>query len=35
MADAHPDLVAVADEITLGHDADGVAVVLEQLFPEV
>lgn len=32
MADAHPDLKAVADEITTGNDDDGVAVVLERLF---
>ncbi len=31
MADAHEDLKAVADEITLSHDADGIAVVLERL----
>ncbi|MFC5910376.1 HAD family hydrolase [Streptacidiphilus monticola] len=32
MADAHPELKAVADEVTLSNDADGVAVVLERLF---
>ncbi|MFJ5088714.1 HAD family hydrolase [Streptomyces sp. NPDC088674] len=31
MADAHEDLKAIADEITLSHDADGIAVVLERL----
>jgi Cof subfamily protein (haloacid dehalogenase superfamily) len=31
MAGAHPELVAVADEITESNDADGVAVVLERL----
>jgi len=34
MADAHPLLLPSADEITLGNDADGVAVVLEKLFPQ-
>ncbi|MFF7368335.1 HAD family hydrolase [Streptomyces tricolor] len=33
MADAHPELKAVADEITLSNEDDGVAVVLERLFP--
>jgi Cof subfamily protein (haloacid dehalogenase superfamily) len=33
MADAHPELVAVADEVTAGNDADGIAVVLERLLP--
>jgi Cof subfamily protein (haloacid dehalogenase superfamily) len=32
MADAHPELKAVADEITLSNEDDGVAVVLERLF---
>ncbi|WP_405801665.1 Cof-type HAD-IIB family hydrolase [Streptomyces halstedii] len=32
MADAHPELLAEADEITLSNDDDGVAVVLERLF---
>ncbi|MEZ0066226.1 HAD superfamily hydrolase (TIGR01484 family) [Streptacidiphilus sp. MAP12-20] len=31
MANAHDDLKAVADEVTLGHMDDGVAVVLERL----
>jgi Cof subfamily protein (haloacid dehalogenase superfamily) len=31
MADAHPELRSVADEVTTGHDEDGVAVVLEKL----
>ncbi|BBA98637.1 putative hydrolase [Actinacidiphila reveromycinica] len=31
MANAHPDLKAVADEITLSNDEDGIAVVLERL----
>lgn len=31
MADAHPELLAVADEITTSNDDDGVAVVLERL----
>ncbi|HET9380553.1 MAG TPA: HAD family hydrolase [Streptomyces sp.] len=33
MADAHPALKAVADEVTLSNEDDGVAVVLERLFP--
>ncbi|MER5638360.1 HAD family hydrolase [Kitasatospora sp. NPDC002227] len=32
MANAHPTLLAVADEVTLSNDEDGVAVVLERLF---
>ncbi|WP_441251031.1 HAD family hydrolase [Kitasatospora sp. McL0602] len=32
MANAHPALLAVADEVTLSNDEDGVAVVLERLF---
>ncbi|GAA4951074.1 HAD family hydrolase [Yinghuangia aomiensis] len=34
MANAHPDLKAVADEITASNAEDGVAVVLERLFPQ-
>ncbi|MFD7706475.1 HAD family hydrolase [Streptomyces sp. NPDC059785] len=33
MANAHPELRAVADEITLSNEEDGIAVVLERLFP--
>ncbi|WP_225100501.1 HAD family hydrolase [Streptomyces sp. CoH27] len=33
MADAHPELKAVADEITSSNEDDGIAVVLERLFP--
>ncbi|MGP3969826.1 HAD family hydrolase [Streptomyces sp. 6N223] len=33
MADAHPELVAVADEVTGSNDADGIAEVLERLLP--
>lgn len=33
MANAHPELRAVADEVTLSNEADGVAVVLERLYP--
>ncbi|MGK4582260.1 HAD family hydrolase [Kitasatospora sp. HPMI-4] len=33
MAGAHEQLLAVADEVTVGNDEDGVAVVLERLFP--
>lgn len=31
MANAHPELLAVADEVTLSHEEDGIAVVLERL----
>ncbi|MDX6355755.1 MAG: hypothetical protein QOF98_2658 [Streptomyces sp.] len=31
MANAHPDLKAVADEVTASNDADGIAVVLRRL----
>ncbi|MFD8029633.1 HAD family hydrolase [Streptomyces sp. NPDC059717] len=34
MANAHPELKAVADEITTSNEDDGIAVVLERLFPE-
>jgi Cof subfamily protein (haloacid dehalogenase superfamily) len=33
MGNAHPDLKAVADEVTATNDEDGVALVLERLFP--
>jgi HAD superfamily hydrolase (TIGR01484 family) len=32
MANAHPDLKAVADEITASNDEDGIALVLRRLF---
>ncbi|MEV6005704.1 HAD family hydrolase [Streptomyces sp. NPDC051976] len=32
MANAHPDLKQVADEVTASNDEDGIAVVLERLF---
>ncbi|MGW4083909.1 HAD family hydrolase [Streptomyces sp. NPDC004822] len=32
MANAHPELKAVADEVTLSNEDDGIAVVLEGLF---
>ncbi|MFI5621297.1 HAD family hydrolase [Streptomyces sp. NPDC051567] len=32
MANAHRELVAVADEVTLSNEDDGIAVVLERLF---
>lgn len=32
MANAHRELVAVADELTLSNEEDGIAVVLERLF---
>ncbi|MFC9325873.1 HAD family hydrolase [Kitasatospora sp. NPDC057015] len=35
MANAHEQLLAVADEVTVSNDEDGVAVVLERLFPAV
>lgn len=31
VANAHPDVLAMADEIASGHDEDGVAIVLERL----
>jgi Cof subfamily protein (haloacid dehalogenase superfamily) len=31
MADAHPEVVAVADEVTASNDDDGVAVVVERI----
>jgi Cof subfamily protein (haloacid dehalogenase superfamily) len=33
VANAHPDVIAVADEVTATNDEDGVALVLERLFP--
>ncbi|MGW0769807.1 HAD family hydrolase [Streptomyces sp. NPDC002676] len=33
MANAHPELKAVADELTKSNEDDGIAVVLERLFP--
>ncbi|MFI6583375.1 Cof-type HAD-IIB family hydrolase [Embleya sp. NPDC050493] len=35
MANAHAELLAVADEVTLSNMDDGVAVVLERLFPDI
>jgi Cof subfamily protein (haloacid dehalogenase superfamily) len=32
MANAHPELKAMADEVTLSNEEDGIAVVLERLF---
>jgi Cof subfamily protein (haloacid dehalogenase superfamily) len=32
VANAHPDVLAVVDEVTASNDEDGVAVVLERLF---
>lgn len=32
MANAHRELVAVADELTLSNEDDGIAVVLERLY---
>jgi Cof subfamily protein (haloacid dehalogenase superfamily) len=34
VANAHPDVVAAADEVTASNDEDGVALVLERLFQE-
>ncbi len=34
MANAHPELKAVADEITLSNEDDGIAVVLERMFSD-
>jgi hydroxymethylpyrimidine pyrophosphatase-like HAD family hydrolase len=34
VANAHPDLLAAADEVTLSHTEDGVAVTLERLLRE-
>ncbi|QMU79913.1 HAD hydrolase family protein [Streptacidiphilus sp. PB12-B1b] len=34
MANAHPALLTAADEVTLSNDADGVAAVLERLYPQ-
>jgi len=31
VASAHPDVLAVADEVTASNDDDGVALVLERL----
>ncbi|WP_239310412.1 MULTISPECIES: HAD family hydrolase [unclassified Frankia] len=33
VANAHPDVLAAADEITASNDADGVAHVIERIFP--
>ncbi|MCL9761893.1 HAD-IIB family hydrolase [Frankia sp. AiPa1] len=33
VANAHPDVLAAADEITASNDDDGVALILERLFP--
>ncbi|MEV7285537.1 HAD family hydrolase [Streptomyces sp. NPDC093252] len=33
MANAHPELKAVADEVTTSNEDDGIAVVLERVFP--
>jgi len=33
MANAHPELKSVADEVTLSNEDDGIAVVLERMFP--
>jgi Cof subfamily protein (haloacid dehalogenase superfamily) len=34
VANAHPEVLAAADEVTLAHDEDGVAVTLERLLRE-
>ncbi|WP_306280565.1 Cof-type HAD-IIB family hydrolase [Frankia sp. AvcI1] len=33
VANAHPDVLAAADEVTASNDEDGVAIILERLFP--
>jgi hydroxymethylpyrimidine pyrophosphatase-like HAD family hydrolase len=33
VANAHPEVLAVVDEFTASHEEDGVARVLERLFP--
>jgi hydroxymethylpyrimidine pyrophosphatase-like HAD family hydrolase len=33
MANAHPDVLAMVDQVIPGNDEDGVATVIEQLFP--
>ena len=33
VANAHPDVVEIADELTATNDEDGVALVLERLSP--
>jgi hydroxymethylpyrimidine pyrophosphatase-like HAD family hydrolase len=33
VANAHPDVLAAADEITASNDDDGVAQVIERLLP--
>jgi hypothetical protein len=33
MGNAHPEVIAIADEVTATNDEDGVAVVLERLAP--
>jgi hydroxymethylpyrimidine pyrophosphatase-like HAD family hydrolase len=35
VANAHPSVLAVADEVTLGNDEDGVAVYLDQLLSPI
>lgn len=35
MANAHPDVLAAADQVIPGNDDDGVATVIERLFPEI
>src|SRR5207248_956601 len=34
VANAHPDVLAAADEVTAAHDEAGVSLVLERLFAE-
>jgi Cof subfamily protein (haloacid dehalogenase superfamily) len=34
VANSHPDVLAIADEVTLSNDDDGVAVFLERLFAQ-
>jgi hypothetical protein len=34
MANAHPDVLAMVDRVIGGNDEEGVATVIEQLFPQ-
>jgi hydroxymethylpyrimidine pyrophosphatase-like HAD family hydrolase len=33
MANAHPDVLAMVDQVIAANDEDGVATIIEQLFP--
>jgi len=34
VANAHPEVLAAVDRVTAANNEDGVALVLEELFPE-